>query len=171
MTTNMTDEELDREWKPNGRRPQSFVSLLFVPRGMSPTIARSFSAELMDIFRIENSISDLDQVVHQKKEKVDRTTKELASLEARLREMEARLHQRGQPARTPLAQFQQDPQNKQQVENEQAAKDNNDKARSRPGTARTAQQAPSSGNMPPTPGASEGEYYIITHADLHDGPR
>ena len=23
----MTDEELDREWKPNGRRPQSWVSL------------------------------------------------------------------------------------------------------------------------------------------------
>jgi hypothetical protein len=25
--------------------------------------------------------------------------------------------------------------------------------------------------MPPTPGASEGEYYVVTHADLRDGPR
>lgn len=45
------------------------------------------------------------------------------------------------------------------------------KARSRPGTARAAQQAPSSGNMPPTPGASEGEYYLVTKADLDDAPR
>lgn len=30
------------------------------------TIARSFSAELMDIFRIENSLTDLDQQVHDK---------------------------------------------------------------------------------------------------------
>jgi hypothetical protein len=49
----LTDEELDRDWQPNGRRPQS-------------TIARSFSAELMDIFRIENSLTDLDQQVHAK---------------------------------------------------------------------------------------------------------
>ncbi|KAJ8130032.1 hypothetical protein O1611_g3601 [Lasiodiplodia mahajangana] len=45
-----TDEELDRDWVPNGRRPQS-------------TIARSFSAELMDIFRIENSVADLDEQI------------------------------------------------------------------------------------------------------------
>lgn len=32
-----------------------------------------------------------------------------------------------------------------------------DKARSRPGTAKQAEKAPSAGNMPPTPGASEGE--------------
>lgn len=44
------------------------------------------------------------------------------------------------------------------------------KARSRPGTARETQQAPSAGNMPPTPGASEGEYYLITQDDL-DEPR
>lgn len=45
------------------------------------------------------------------------------------------------------------------------------KARSRPGTARAAQQAPSSGNMPPTPGGSEGEYYLVTKEDLDDAPR
>lgn len=45
-----------------------------------------------------------------------------------------------------------------------------DKARSRPGTARAAQPAPSSGNMPPTPGASEGEYHLVTMADLDEAP-
>uniref|UniRef100_A0A8H7TV34 Uncharacterized protein n=1 Tax=Bionectria ochroleuca TaxID=29856 RepID=A0A8H7TV34_BIOOC len=74
----MSDAELDRDWKPNGRRPQS-------------TIARSFSAELMDIFRIENSISDLDKEVDQRKQKVGQSNDELASLEARLKEMENRL--------------------------------------------------------------------------------
>jgi hypothetical protein len=49
----MSDDILDRDWKPNGRRPQS-------------TLARSFSAELMDIFRIEDSISDLDQKVDER---------------------------------------------------------------------------------------------------------
>lgn len=39
------------------------------------------------------------------------------------------------------------------------------KARSRPGTARASQSAPSSGNMPPTPGPSEGEYHIVTRGD------
>lgn len=29
-------------------------------------MARSFSAELMDIFKIENSLSDLDEQVHQR---------------------------------------------------------------------------------------------------------
>lgn len=36
------------------------------------------------------------------------------------------------------------------------AKDD-EKARSRPGTAKQSEKAPSAGNMPPTPGASEGE--------------
>ncbi|KAJ2900957.1 hypothetical protein MKZ38_002192 [Zalerion maritima] len=46
----VTDEELDREWKPNGRRPQS-------------TLARSFSAELMDIFKIDEGVAELDKKV------------------------------------------------------------------------------------------------------------
>jgi hypothetical protein len=46
------------------------------------------------------------------------------------------------------------------------------KVRSRPGTAQPTQQAPSSGDMPPTPGASEGEYYVVTREDLmDDSPR
>lgn len=73
-----TDEELDRNWKPNGRRPQS-------------TIARSFSLELMDIFRIENSVADLDEQVNKKKQEVTTKASELEALEARIRDMEAKL--------------------------------------------------------------------------------
>ncbi|KAK2671921.1 hypothetical protein RAB80_012000 [Fusarium oxysporum f. sp. vasinfectum] len=146
----LTDEELDRDWQPSGRRPQS-------------TIARSFSAELMDIFRIENSLTDLDQQVHDKKQTVDKNTEELASLEARIREMEDRLRRSvggSTQQRSPLPQ-----------PSSLDAPTDDSKARSRPGTARAAQQAPSSGNMPPTPGASEGEYYVVTRDDLQDGPR
>lgn len=66
---NMSDEELDRNWQPNGRRPQSYVLDVHIPLVhpltcfTSSTMARSFSAELMDIFRIENSVSDLDSQV------------------------------------------------------------------------------------------------------------
>ncbi|RSL97864.1 hypothetical protein CEP52_010653 [Fusarium oligoseptatum] len=146
----LTDEELDRDWQPSGRRPQS-------------TIARSFSAELMDIFRIENSLSDLDQQVHDKKQTVDKNTEELASLEARIREMEDRLRRSApggsrpslaQVANEGAAAHDQQQQNNQNLQAEDASKDDA-KARSRPGTARATQQAPSSGNMPPTPGASE----------------
>ncbi|KAH6896877.1 hypothetical protein B0T10DRAFT_556731 [Thelonectria olida] len=154
-----TDAELDADWQPSGRRPQS-------------TIARSFSAELMDIFRIENSLTDLDEQVSEKKRAVNRNTQELASLEQRLREMEERL-KRNNPQRTPLPQVQQQ-QGQQSFQNQSldvAASKEDQKARSRPGTARASQQAPSAGNMPPTPGASEGEYYIITNADVNDGTR
>ncbi|KAF5553038.1 CENP-Q a CENPA-CAD centromere complex subunit domain-containing protein [Fusarium mexicanum] len=164
----LTDEELDRDWQPSGRRPQS-------------TIARSFSAELMDIFRIENSLTDLDQQVHDKKQTVDKNTEELASLEARIREMEDRLRRSvgGTHQRSPLPQVQtrntnqsqSQTQTQQQQSSSLDAPSDDSKARSRPGTARASQQAPSSGNMPPTPGASEGEYYVVTRDDLQDGPR
>ncbi|KAF4947115.1 hypothetical protein FGADI_10648 [Fusarium gaditjirri] len=163
----LTDEELDRDWQPSGRRPQS-------------TIARSFSAELMDIFRIENSLTDLDQQVHEKKQTVDKNTEELASLEARIREMEDRLRRSvgSTLQRSPLPQVQTQTANQSQTQQQQQqqpssldAPTDDSKAHSRPGTARAAQQAPSSGNMPPTPGASEGEYYVVTRDDLQDGPR
>ncbi|KAF5553890.1 CENP-Q a CENPA-CAD centromere complex subunit domain-containing protein [Fusarium phyllophilum] len=158
----LTDEELDRDWQPSGRRPQS-------------TIARSFSAELMDIFRIENSLTDLDQQVHDKKQTVDKNTEELASLEARIREMEDRLRRSvGTTQRSPLPQVQTQNNNQSQTQQQSSSLDaptDDSKARSRPGTARASQQAPSSGNMPPTPGASEGEYYVVTRDDLQDGPR
>ncbi|CCT71531.1 uncharacterized protein FFB20_12996 [Fusarium fujikuroi] len=159
----LTDEELDRDWQPSGRRPQS-------------TIARSFSAELMDIFRIENSLTDLDQQVHDKKQTVDKNTEELASLEARIREMEDRLRRSvgTTQQRSPLPQVQTQNTNQSQTQQQPSSLDaptDDSKARSRPGTARASQQAPSSGNMPPTPGASEGEYYVVTRDDLQDGPR
>lgn len=142
-----TDAELDADWQPSGRRPQS-------------TIARSFSQELMDIFRIENSLTDLDQQVSDKKRSVNRNTQELASLEKRLREMEERLKSNNFQ-RTPLPQVQkqEDQQNHQNQQlqplDTSVANKEDQKARSRPGTARATQQAPSAGNMPPTPGASE----------------
>lgn len=83
--------------------------------------------------------------------------------------MEERL--KNPQSRAPLPQLQQDQDQDQQFQSLDAATKEDQKARSRPGTARATQQAPSAGNMPPTPGASEGEYYIVTHADLIDGPR
>ncbi|EXA39327.1 hypothetical protein FOVG_10915 [Fusarium oxysporum f. sp. pisi HDV247] len=116
----------------------------------------------MDIFRIENSLTDLDQQVHDKKQTVDKNTEELASLEARIREMEDRLRRSvggSTQQRSPLPQVQTQTANQSQTQQQQPssldAPTDDSKARSRPGTARAAQQAPSSGNMPPTPGASE----------------
>lgn len=119
---------------------------------------------------------------HYRKQVVTKTADELASLEARLKEMEARLkqtqkaHSRMSISQVPGS-FVQAEKAQQQQEDGSPAKDDDEgdaevsKARSRPGTARAAQQAPSSGNMPPTPGASEGEYYLVTKADLDDAPR
>lgn len=86
-------------------------------------------------------------------------------MEDRLRRSTGGAHQR-----SPLPQTQTANQAQQQPSSLDAPKDDS-KARSRPGTARASQQAPSSGNMPPTPGASEGEYYVVTRDDLQDGPR
>lgn len=141
---NPTDEELDRDWKPNGRRPQS-------------TIARSFSQELMDIFRIENSIADLDEQVDKRKQQVTSGQTELEALEARIKEMEDRLKKQtpGQGGLSPRAQ-------RQALGDAFAKKASLEKdiaqqqQRSRPGTAKQAQQAPGHGGaMPPTPTASE----------------
>lgn len=101
-----------------------------------------------------------------RQQNISKGNEELASIEARLKEMEERLRGNSKP-RPELTQLNLPVRDKQAPE--VPAKD--DKARSRPGTARAAQPAPSSGNMPPTPGASEGEYYIITHVDLDDTPR
>lgn len=170
------------------------------------TMARSFSAELMDIFRIENSISDLDSQVDQRsarplpplsphsknqhipftanlvirsiqltrpssnrKQKVGQSNDELASLEARIKEMEERLRKTKNQSRPSIAsvtdgaadttneQKQEDGSSSSTYVKAEGGDDASSKARSRPGTARATQQAPSSGNMPPTPGASEGD--------------
>ncbi|KAK0100575.1 hypothetical protein ONS95_007033 [Cadophora gregata] len=73
----MSDEDLDREWKPSNR-PQS-------------TMARSFSLALNDLFKIDNSIADLDAAVSEKKKAVSTQTSELEALEARLKATEERL--------------------------------------------------------------------------------
>jgi len=137
-----TDAELDADWQPSGRRPQS-------------TIARSFSAELMDIFKIENSIDDLDNQVKTRKQQVFSQTNELESLEARIREMEARLKSGGALVAGSSPQAQQ-----QSVAGSlQAgpAVDSQKQQTSRPNTAKpTQQQQPVHGGaMPPTPTASE----------------
>lgn len=145
-----TDEQLDRDWQPNGRRPQS-------------TIARSFSQELIDIFRIEDSVSDLgkdnksaedaelESKLEQKKQEVTSQSSELEALERRIKEMEERLR-RSQGITLPAGQNQGD----------QAAAHDKDSAQqrtmgtSRPGTAKQTQHAPMHGGaMPPTPTASE----------------
>ncbi|KZL66863.1 hypothetical protein CT0861_08324 [Colletotrichum tofieldiae] len=153
MAHNMTDAELDNDWQPNGRRPQS-------------TIARSFSQELADIFRLDDPVGDLDEKLDQRKQNVQSQTSELEALERRIREMEERLKSNGV--------------SKQTSTNQPAAagaaapalsKEAQEKARSRPGTARQNQpHAPSSANMPPTPTASEGEYEFVGKDDLDDHP-
>ncbi|KAK7920326.1 hypothetical protein PG985_008348, partial [Apiospora marii] len=152
VTMSPTDEELDRNWQPNGRRPQS-------------TIARSFSAELMDIFRIENSVADLDEQLNKRKEKVSTHTTELEALEKRIKEMEARL-KRSSGGQGTAAQSE----SQRQAASDLAA-DKDTAAQmaaqrsmgtSRPGTAKQPQQAPAHGGaMPPTPTASEGEYELV----------
>ncbi|EGY16385.1 hypothetical protein VD0002_g857 [Verticillium dahliae] len=166
MAQNLTDAELDRDWQPNGRRPQS-------------TIARSFSQELMDIFRIENSVADMDEKVDQRKQNVQSQAAELEALERRIREMEERMkrgssstHQRGA-----LPIHQQQPSTSTSTStsattsSSAAATATKDGSRSRPGTARQNQPpAPSSANMPPTPTASEGDYEFVGRDDLSDRP-
>ncbi|CCC14018.1 hypothetical protein SMACR_08185 [Sordaria macrospora] len=150
--SNMTDDELDRDWKPNGRRPQS-------------TIARNFSQELMDIFRIDKDITDLadqgdkrsapanannanatiDIDLDARKQEVDKKASELEALERRLREMEEKLK-----SQYPAAAIgtQAKPSQLHTPQNQQQNK-------GRPGSARQSQQAPVSGAMPPTPIGSE----------------
>ncbi|KJZ80210.1 hypothetical protein HIM_00060 [Hirsutella minnesotensis 3608] len=137
----MTDAELDRDWQPNGRRPQS-------------TIARSFSDELVDIFRIDNSLTDLDQQVSQRRQTVGKNTQELADIEARIREMEERLLRSGQSHPALKTGASSSPQRRADAPPAPPTRDDG-KSWSRPGTAKANQAAPSSGNMPPTPGASE----------------
>lgn len=153
----MTDEELDRDWKPSGRRPQS-------------TIARSFSQELMDIFRIENSVADLDEKVDKRKHVVQSQTSELEALEARIKEMEERLKRQSMPPASPRTQrppvsgafgepSDAPPQvpekdNRRPASSRPQQQQQDAKHGSRPGTARASQQAVP-GALPPTPTASE----------------
>jgi len=72
-------ENPDRDWKPSGR-PQS-------------TVARNFSIDLDNLFKIDGGLDNLDRTVFQKKQAVSSHTQELEALEAKLRETEERLKQ------------------------------------------------------------------------------
>ncbi|KAI0025630.1 hypothetical protein F4780DRAFT_774498 [Xylariomycetidae sp. FL0641] len=161
MNQNPTDEELDRNWQPNGRRPQSYVppGALSLSQGPNLTVARSFSAELMDIFRIDNSLADLDEQVVKRKQQVTTGQSELEALEARIKEMEARLNKQsptGPQGSAPAGS------SGQQASTSKPAAQGMTQIplqTSRPGTAKQPQQVPLRGGaMPPTPTASEGEY-------------
>ncbi|KAK3293616.1 uncharacterized protein B0H64DRAFT_327501 [Chaetomium fimeti] len=132
----VSDEEMDREWKSNNaRRPQS-------------TVAQMFSQELMDIFRIDNSVADLDEKVDKRSQQINTQASELEALEARIREMEMRLKGQASPnAAGSSAKTSSAPPAPQQQKH----------AGSRPGTARQGQPAVP-GALPPTPAGSEGEF-------------
>ncbi|KAI2631740.1 hypothetical protein GGS21DRAFT_491644 [Xylaria nigripes] len=155
-----TDEELDRDWVPNGRRPQS-------------TVARSFSAELMDIFRIDNSIAELGEKVDRRKRQVTVGQSELESLEARLRAMEEKLQtsRMGSSGGSPRAQRRPDLANTILSSNQSTQKELPQRplqTSSRPGTAKQTQHVPIHGGaMPPTPTASEGESDLVKNSS-HD---
>ncbi|KDN69263.1 hypothetical protein CSUB01_05207 [Colletotrichum sublineola] len=159
----MTDAELDNDWQPNGRRPQSCVP---ATGPKADTIARSFSQELADIFRLDDPVTDLDEKLDQRKQIVQSQTSELEALERRIREMEERLKSNGRSIQTSS-----DQSAPAEAATPALSKEAQEKARSRPGTARQNQpHAPSSANMPPTPTASEGEYEFVGKDDLDDYP-
>ncbi|KFY77176.1 hypothetical protein V501_05637 [Pseudogymnoascus sp. VKM F-4519 (FW-2642)] len=157
--TQRSDEELDREWKPSGRRPQS-------------TMARHFSITLDDLFKIDNSIADLDAAVDQKKRLVSTHTSELKALEEALRATEERLKATAAlPDRAPSPRARkaisgdtfENPQDDNTLNAPNTAE--RPKTASRPGTARKPVPSPTQntnlppmpGARPPTPGASESE--------------
>ncbi|KAK4102474.1 hypothetical protein N658DRAFT_515171 [Parathielavia hyrcaniae] len=156
----MSDEEIDREWKPNGRRPQS-------------AIAQQFSQELMDIFRIDNSVNDLDEKVKQRKQQLDSHASELEALQARIREMEMRL-KGGQPSTdkdgpstgAPPPPEKDYPADQTRTRDQQQHK----YAGSRPGTAKQGQPTVP-GALPPTPAGSEGEYQLSVAPLSRPAPR
>ncbi|KFY01913.1 hypothetical protein O988_02457 [Pseudogymnoascus sp. VKM F-3808] len=157
--TQRSDEELDREWKPSGRRPQS-------------TMARHFSVTLDDLFKMDNSIADLDAAVDQKKRLVSTHTSELKALEEALRATEERLkataagNDRAPSPRSRKA-INDNTFDKPQDESALNATTlaERPKTASRPGTARKPAPSPTQnknlppmpGARPPTPGASESE--------------
>lgn len=83
-------DDLDKEYTPNGR-PQS-------------TMARSFSLALNELFKIDDSIADLDAKVFEKKQALSSQTSELEALEARLRATEERLKARQAASAAPSRQ-------------------------------------------------------------------
>ncbi|CCU82500.1 unnamed protein product [Blumeria hordei] len=91
----MSDEELDLEWK-TSNRPQS-------------KIAQNFSIALNELFKIDNSLSDLDAAVCEKKKALSSQTSELEALEARLKATEERLKAAGVHPCPPIPASQESP--------------------------------------------------------------
>ena len=127
-------------------------------RSMNPAYGTTASNTVLTVFR---------------RQTVGKNTEELADLEARIREMEERLRRSqrnpGQKSHRPSVLPPPVPKDARTTNNGSTGGDADSK--SRPGTARAPRRAPSAGNMPPTPGASEGDYYLVTRADLDDQPR
>ncbi|KAG9234560.1 hypothetical protein BJ875DRAFT_461235 [Amylocarpus encephaloides] len=196
----MSDGELDREWKPSNR-PQS-------------TMAKSFSLALNDLFKMDNSLADLDAAVSEKsvplpfppletvlttmpltrKKAVSTQTSELEALEARLKATEERLKAkqvggaapsatggvertpsgRASPRqRTPLGDTFTSPTRTEHpaspLATEFASQTINREQRPSQNTNPSYSTPPMPGGMPPTPGASEGEYgsdseYVLVEA-------
>jgi len=184
----MSDEELDREWKPKNR-PQS-------------TMARSFSLALNDLFKIDNSLADLDAAVSEKKRAVSSQTSELEALEARLRATEERLKKAASAGIAPAGKspsgrssprqrmalgdtFTSSPTKEESPTSPLASEFRNTSrpnTSGRPQTGRDGRPAsgwkpeahpsytapPMPGALPPTPGASEGESdsdYVVVEAE------
>ncbi|KAK9776485.1 hypothetical protein SCAR479_06808 [Seiridium cardinale] len=138
-----SDAELDNDWKPNGRRPQS--------------------SEISQLLHLEPR-KTADARLTRRKQEVNSQASELEALERRIREMEERLkrnHPAGAAGARPAAQAGQGAPAPVQKDLPQRA--------SRPGTAKAQQQAPIHGGaMPPTPTASEGEYELVPEPHYHN---
>jgi len=166
----MSDAELDNEWQPTGR-PQS-------------TMARSFALALDEMFKLDNSLEDLDAVVSEKKREISSQTSELEQLEARIRATEERLKAATTPGGSPPSKFATQAQHQQATSTSkptspleakfgnnittssmrEGAKTTEDKFTTRPQpitqtsssySTTTALTSQMPGALPPTPGASE----------------
>ncbi|KAG4435959.1 hypothetical protein IFR05_008540 [Cadophora sp. M221] len=135
----MSDDELDREWKPSNR-PQS-------------TMAKSFSLALNDLFKIDNSIADLDAAVSEKKKAVSTQTSELEALEARLKATEERLKLAATGSPQGKSSGRSSP--RQRVPLGDTFKEHPTSPLSAEFRPKDGRYAP--GDLPPTPGPSEGE--------------
>ncbi|TEY77320.1 hypothetical protein BOTCAL_0056g00290 [Botryotinia calthae] len=162
----MSDAELDSQYVPTGR-PQS-------------QMARSFALALDDLFKLDSS-EDLDAIVSEKKNEISTKTSELEELEARLRATEERLKAK-QAAAIPGSLLPGNSASRQKQSTDgpisplEPKFENNITSRvvgirgeslaSRPAAPKPEQSYTTAlashipGALPPTPGASEGEYEL-----------
>ncbi|KAI9642832.1 hypothetical protein NHQ30_008565 [Ciborinia camelliae] len=160
----MSDAELDSQFVPTGR-PQS-------------QMARSFALALDDLFKLD-STEDLDAIVSEKKIEISTKTSELEELEARLKATEERLRAKQaavSPGSSPPGRANSHQQQstggpisplEPKFGNNVSSRDvevSGDNLSSRPAAPKQDQSYTTDlashipGALPPTPGASEGEY-------------